>query len=119
MTKIRSLGVSGVAVTLGEQGSLIDDGVQVLAVPAMKVNVVDTTGCGDGFDAGFILGLLVGASPHEAAWIGTVCGGLVATGLGSDAGIVDLEQVRGLVAGMSADESAQSAARRLSNNEEK
>ena len=119
MTKIRSLGVSGVAVTLGEQGSLIDDGVQVLAVPAMKVNVVDTTGCGDGFDAGFILGLLVGASPPEAAWIGTVCGGLVATGLGSDAGIVDLEQVRGLVAGMSADESAQSAARRLSNNEEK
>ena len=113
MAVIRTHGVGGVAVTLGEQGCLIDDGTHLTTIPAMKVNVVDTTGCGDGFDAGFILGLLAGATPVEAAWVGTVCGGLVASGLGSDAGIRDLEQVRTLVAGLSRDPAAQSAALRL------
>ena len=113
MAVMRAHGVGGVAVTLGEQGCLIDDGTHVTTIPAMKVKVVDTTGCGDGFDAGFILGLLAGATPVEAAWVGTVCGGLVASGLGSDAGIRDLEQVRTLVAGLSQDPAAQSAALRL------
>jgi len=112
MAVVREHGVGGVAVTLGERGCLVDDGTTVTAIPAMQVNVVDTTGCGDGFDAGFILGLLAGASPIEAAWIGTVCGGLVATGLGSDAGIRDLEQVRTMVAQFTVP-AAQSAARLL------
>jgi len=90
---VRALGVGGVAVTLGDEGSLLAVGTEVVVIPVMAVDVVDTTGCGDGYDAGFIIGLLVGALPSEAAWIGTVCGGLVATGLGSDAGIIDLAQV--------------------------
>lgn len=110
MGVVRSLGVGGVAVTLGEAGCVVDDGTSVTAIPAMEVSVVDTTGCGDGFDAGFILGLLAGTNAVEAAWIGTVCGGLVATGLGSDAGIIDLTQVRNLLEGFSDDPLAQSAA---------
>jgi len=54
---------------------------------------VDTTGCGDGFTAGLLAGLLLGADPDEAAWLGMACGSLVATGLGSDAGIESLGQV--------------------------
>ena len=59
----------------------------------IDVEVVDTTGCGDGFDAGFVTGLLLGCAPADAAWLAVACGSLVATGLGSDAGIESLPQV--------------------------
>ena len=62
-------------------------------LPALEVEVVDTTGCGDGFTAGLLAGLLAGAAPEDAAWLGLACGALVATGLGSDAGIENLGQV--------------------------
>jgi hypothetical protein len=40
-----------------------------------------------------LAGLLLGADPADAAWLGLACGSLVATGLGSDAGIQNLGQV--------------------------
>jgi hypothetical protein len=40
-----------------------------------------------------LAGLLLGAGPADAAWLGIACGSLVATGLGSDAGIETLGQV--------------------------
>ena len=55
--------------------------------------MVDTTGCGDAFTAGMLAGLLAGAGPVDAAWLGIACGSLAATGLGSDAGIESLGQV--------------------------
>jgi sugar/nucleoside kinase (ribokinase family) len=70
---------------------------------------VDTTGCGDGFTAGLLAGLLLAADPSDAdpsdadpadaAWLGLACGALVATGLGSDAGIEDLGQVLDFLSG--------------------
>jgi sugar/nucleoside kinase (ribokinase family) len=53
--------------------------------------VVDTTGCGDAFSAGFARGLGLGQGPAEAALLGAACAALVAGGLGSDAGEFDLE----------------------------
>ena len=90
-----ALGTGGVAVTCGADGCLVawrGGGVPV-ALPAIRVDVVDTTGCGDGFTAGMLAGLLLGAGPVDAAWLGIACGALVATGLGSDAGIESLGQV--------------------------
>ena len=43
--------------------------------------------------AGMLAGLLLGADPVDAAWLGIACGSLVATGLGSDAGIENFGQV--------------------------
>ena len=99
--KVLALGTGGVAVTLGARGALVasHDGGAPVAVPAIAVDVVDTTGCGDGFNAGLLTALLLGASPADAAWLGVACGALVATGLGSDAGITDLEQVLGFLGG--------------------
>jgi sugar/nucleoside kinase (ribokinase family) len=92
--EVLTLGTGGVAVTLGADGCLVawQDGEPV-HVPALAVDVVDTTGCGDAFNAGMIAGLLLGRDPVDAARLGQACGALVATGLGSDAGITDLEQV--------------------------
>lgn len=92
---VLSLGTGGVAVTLGGQGAVIATraGGPPVPVPGIAVDVADTTGCGDGFNAGLITGLLAGAEPEDAAWLGVACGSLVATGLGSDAGITGLDQV--------------------------
>jgi sugar/nucleoside kinase (ribokinase family) len=48
---------------------------------------VDTTGCGDAFDAGFICALHHKMDIETALAFAQVSAGLVATGLGSDAGI--------------------------------
>lgn len=53
-------GVSVVAVKLGERGCYVTDGKEDFQVPALKVRVVDTTGAGDAFCAGFLHGLLTG-----------------------------------------------------------
>ncbi len=52
------------AATLGEQGVLSWDGHRLLHTPAFKVPVVDTTGAGDIFHAGFIYGLLQSWTDH-------------------------------------------------------
>ena len=91
---VLALGAGGVAVTCGADGCVLAwrGGGAPVALPAIKVDVVDTTGCGDGFTAGMVAGLLLSAGPVDAAWLGVACGSLVATGLGSDAGIESLGQ---------------------------
>lgn len=91
-------GVGNVAVTVGDQGALLlHPDVEPVRVPALPTTVVDTTGCGDSFNAGLITGLLSGCAPEDAALLGCACGALVASGLGSDAGIVDLAGVLALI----------------------
>ncbi len=52
--------------------------------------MVDTTGCGDAFSAGFLRGLALGRSRRDAAALGCAAAALVAQGLGSDYGDFDL-----------------------------
>ena len=63
-----------------------------LKSPAYDIKVVDTTGCGDAFDAGFIAALHHEMDMETALRFAQTSAGLVATGLGSDAGIVSFEQ---------------------------
>ncbi|WP_327090066.1 PfkB family carbohydrate kinase [Nonomuraea sp. NBC_01738] len=90
-------GAKGVVVTLGAEGSLVVTGDGATRVPALKVEVSDTTGCGDAYCAGFITGLLDGRDVVTAARWGTAAAARVATGLGSDAGIVDLPSTLALL----------------------
>ncbi len=91
IAEVLALGTGGVAVTLGADGALVSGpGGTLTHIPSLQVAVVDTTGCGDGFNAGMLMGLLLGCDPVEAAWLGAACGSLVATGLGSDAGLRSL-----------------------------
>jgi sugar/nucleoside kinase (ribokinase family) len=83
-------GIGGCAITCGARGSLVVTGESTERVPAFEIEVVDTTGCGDAFSAGFMRGLSLGREPTEAARLGSACASLVAQGLGSDAGEFDL-----------------------------
>jgi sugar/nucleoside kinase (ribokinase family) len=89
--RMRELGVETVVGTLGEQGSLIVGPAGEAQVPALEIDLVDTTGCGDAYVAGFIVATANGWDPEAAGWLGAAASGLVATGLGSDSGIVDLD----------------------------
>jgi sugar/nucleoside kinase (ribokinase family) len=83
-------GIGGCAITCGARGSVIVSADGVERVPAFEIEVVDTTGCGDAFSAGFMRGLSLGRSAVDAARLGSACASLVAQGLGSDAGEFDL-----------------------------
>ncbi len=74
--------------TLGGEGAFYAhrDGTR-LKSPAYEVRVVDTTGCGDAFDAGFIAALHHKMDVETSLRFAQASAGLVATGLGSDAGI--------------------------------
>jgi sugar/nucleoside kinase (ribokinase family) len=85
-------GVRCVAATRGAEGAVVVDGEGVQEVPAFRVDVVDTTGCGDAFSAGFLRGLSLGRSRRDAAVLGCAAAALVAGGLGSDYGEFDLER---------------------------
>ncbi|HIE12688.1 MAG TPA: carbohydrate kinase family protein [Desulfotomaculum sp.] len=55
---VLTAGVKAVAVTVGKEGSLVFTPSSRLELPALPVKVVDTTGAGDAFAAGFIFGCL-------------------------------------------------------------
>jgi sugar/nucleoside kinase (ribokinase family) len=84
-------GVGCVAATRGAEGAVVVDSQGEEHVPALAVEVVDTTGCGDAFSAGFLRGIALGRSRREAAVLGCAVAGLVARGLGSDHGEFDLQ----------------------------
>ena len=75
-----------VAAGPGADGLLLSNGE--------RVDVVDTTGCGDAFSAGFLCGIHLGRTPVEAAAFGCGAAALVAGGLGSDYGDFDLETLQ-------------------------
>ena len=62
-----------------------------IITPAYDIKVVDTTGCGDAFDAGMITALAKDIDLEASLKFATATSGLVATGLGSDAGIISYE----------------------------
>jgi sugar/nucleoside kinase (ribokinase family) len=85
------LGAGAVIVTLGSAGCLIADPARLRWLPAMRVPVVDTTGAGDAFCAGVITGHGFGWGLDDAARLGTAAASLTLQGLGSDAGVRNLE----------------------------
>jgi sugar/nucleoside kinase (ribokinase family) len=88
--RLLSHGVGCVAATAGADGALVVDADGSTQVPAHPVPVVDTTGCGDAFSAGFLRGIALGRDPASAAALGCAVAALVAQGLGTDHGDFDL-----------------------------
>jgi 2-dehydro-3-deoxygluconokinase len=64
----RDWGAEQVIVKLGAQGCVVADSRGTTSVPGVKVTtVVDTTGAGDAFNAGFLAGRRAGQDPISAA----------------------------------------------------
>lgn len=73
-----------VAITLGAKGAVVTTAHGPVEVPAHPVDhVVDTTGAGDLFAAGFLYGLTHGADPERCARLGALCAAEVIDHLGA------------------------------------
>ena len=86
-------------VTRSEKGCVVVSRDQLLVVPACPVeHVVDTTGAGDLFAAGFLFGLAQGATHERAASLGALAAAEVIQHLGArpQASLKALAQERGL-----------------------
>lgn len=88
-----------IVAKLGADGAMaIDDSGQVVRVPAPSVEVTDTTGAGDSFDAGFLHAWLNGAPLTDCLRLGVACGSLSTRGLGGTTRQPDLTEARALLA---------------------
>ena len=92
------LGAGACIFKMGAQGSYARTREGEFRTTAFKVAVSDTTGCGDSYCGGFVAGLSWGLDVNGACRVGTAVSALVATGLGSDAGVRDRKQVEAFMA---------------------
>ena len=76
---LSDLGVDRAVVTLGADGALVDDRGARAHVDAIDVEVVDTTGGGDAFNAGVAVARAEGRGLVDAVRFGCACGGLACT----------------------------------------
>jgi sugar/nucleoside kinase (ribokinase family) len=74
-------------ITRGEDGALLMSAHETLKVPAFPVEVVDVSGAGDAFVAGFIVGLLEQWSLADSLRFASVIGASACTHLGCTGGV--------------------------------
>ena len=80
-------GAGIIAVKLGAKGCYITDGREEYLVRPFKVRVVDATGAGDAFCAGFIYGLLRGKGLRECGILGNFVASRCLTKMGARDGL--------------------------------
>jgi sugar/nucleoside kinase (ribokinase family) len=80
------------AVKLGGKGGLAKQKDKIVTAPPLKVNVVDTTGAGDTFDAGFLYGYLKDWTLEQSLQLACACGSLSTQGIGGTAAQPTLEE---------------------------
>jgi fructokinase len=93
LAKLNSLGVKLACVTLGARGALARRGDEIVQVPAPQVEVVDTTGAGDGFVAGLLAAGPLTAPLEPALRYACAVGSRVCTRLGAVAGLPRREEL--------------------------
>lgn len=81
-------------VKIGKHGSLIRQGNDTYTVGAIPAKVVDTTGAGDLYAAGFIYGLTKGLSLAQCGHIGALLAGKVIEGIGAQIQDCDWEVIK-------------------------
>ncbi|MBW3092014.1 ribokinase [Bifidobacterium sp. 82T10] len=99
--RMAGLGFDRAIVTLGGDGSVILDATGergsdsgITRIAPVRVEAVDTTGCGDAFMGTVLAGLASGFALDDAARLGSYVAAYAATGYGAQASYGTAEQVR-------------------------
>lgn len=88
-------GAGIVAVKLGEKGCYVTDGSQSHMVPPHKTSVVDTTGAGDAFCAGFLFGLIERKDLYECGRLGNFVASKCIAKVGARTGLPRARELKG------------------------
>ncbi len=91
-TFLRNYGISTIGLKMGERGSYVSTPEEELFVPAYPVNIVDATGAGDAYVAGFLTGTVKGWDLKTTAELASATGAACVTAIGTTAGIQNLEE---------------------------
>ncbi|NPV54996.1 MAG: sugar kinase [Firmicutes bacterium] len=91
-SKFMEYGVKTVGLKMGSEGSFVKSGDQEFRIPAYKVKVVDATGAGDAFVAGFIAGVVKGWDLETTGRFANAVGASCVTAIGASSGIKSLQE---------------------------
>ncbi len=86
-------GIKIVGLTNAEQGAYVSTADLQINVPAYAIEVVDATGAGDAFTAGFVYGYLHGWDLERTTRFANAMGALATTAVGTTTGIKGYQQV--------------------------
>lgn len=89
-----SAAVPTLGVKLGARGGLARQGATTLQLPPPPVNIIDTIGAGDSFDAGFLYGFLSHWPLERTLRLAVACGSLSTRASGGADGQATLEEAR-------------------------
>lgn len=98
--KLLAMGPARVIATLGKQGAVHITSDEVTRHDPLRVAAVDTTGAGDAFNAGLVVGLSRGYSIDDAITLGTRAGAYCVTRMGVLDGLATQAQLDELSAGV-------------------
>ncbi len=88
------MGIRRIAIKRGAEGSIGYDNGQRISKPALPPNaIVDTVGAGDGFDAGFLLGVVKGWPLDKVMTFANAVGSMVVSVSGDNEGLPFYEEV--------------------------
>ncbi len=93
---LTELGANIVAVKLGKRGCYVTDGKERHLIEAYKVEVVDTTGAGDAFCAGFLYGLTKRKDLYECGKLGNFVASRCISKMGARTGLPRLADLKNL-----------------------
>ena len=85
-------GIHTIVIKMGENGSYATTPEAEHFAPAYPVDVVDATGAGDAYAAGFLAGTLMGWDLKATAELASATGAACVTAIGTTAGIQNLEE---------------------------
>ena len=97
--EVLSYGPELVAITLGKDGCLISDGTDLVVERGFEVDVVDTTGAGDSFNAALVAGYLWDWDIGSIASFANAVGALAVTAYGPRGNLPTFPEVVEFLAG--------------------
>jgi sugar/nucleoside kinase (ribokinase family) len=77
---------------MGAEGSYVQSRTEQVYVPAFEANVVDTSGAGDAWVAGFLAGIVKGWDLESAARLGSATGARCVTAIGTTTGLGSFDE---------------------------
>jgi sugar/nucleoside kinase (ribokinase family) len=86
------LGAKTVGLKMGEEGCYIRSQDEEHHIPIYRVEVIDATGAGDAYVAGFLLGVLRGWDLEKIGRMANAVGACCVTAMGASAGIKSYEE---------------------------